>query len=306
MTDNILLVIVGPTAIGKTELSIDIARQLGTEIISCDSRQIYKELKIGTARPAKNQLAEVKHHFIASISIKDYYNASMFEFAVIDLLSELFKKNKFVVMTGGSGLYADAVCKGIDDLPAIEPEIRTNLLKRLTDEGMVSLRQELIKIDPDYCSTADIKNPKRILKALEVYYMTGQPYSKFLTKKNKSRDFRIIKIGLNRERRELYEIIDQRVDSMMQNGLLEEARSLYHTRNQNALNTVGYKELFDHFEGKHSLEKAIELIKRNSRRYAKRQLSWFARDKEIVWFHPEQKQKIWEYLNKTIVNSKIT
>jgi tRNA dimethylallyltransferase len=300
MTNRLLAVIVGPTAIGKTEISISIAKQLGTEIISCDSRQIYNEMKIGTARPAESQLKEVRHHFIASISINDYYNASMFEFAVINLLDELFKNNRLVVMTGGSGLYADAVCKGIDDLPTIEPEIRTNLLKRLKDEGVVSLRQELSRIDPDYWQTADIKNPKRILKALEVYYMTGQPYSKFLTKNTKDRDFKIIKIGLNRERKELYEIIDQRVDSMIKNGLIDEALSLYQFRNLNALNTVGYKELFDYFDEKHSLEKAIELIKRNTRRFAKRQLSWFARDKEIVWFHPEQKNEVWDYINSKL------
>lgn len=298
MSSRTLLVIVGPTAIGKTDLAIELALRLGTEIISCDSRQIFREMSIGTARPSEKQLAEVKHHFIATISIMDYYNASMFEFSVLDLLAELFKRHKIVVMTGGSGLYADAVCKGIDDLPTIEPEIRANLLKRISFEGIMSLRQELLKIDPDYCRTADIQNPKRVLKALEVFYMTGQPYSRFLTKKNKTRDFKIVKIGLNRNRKELYDIIDRRVDLMIQNGLIDEVRSLYHSRNLNALNTVGYKELFDHFDGKHSLEKAVELIKRNTRRFAKRQLSWFARDKEIVWFHPDQKQEIWDFIKK--------
>lgn len=296
--DRILLVIVGPTAIGKTNLAIDVAKQFDTEIISSDSRQIYREMEIGTARPSEIQLMEVKHHFIASISILDYYNASMFEFAVIDLLSELFREKKIVVMTGGSGLYVDAVCKGIDDLPTIEPEIRANLLKRLSFEGIMSLRQELLKIDPEYCRTADIQNPKRILKALEVYYMTNQPYSRFLTKGKKTRDFKIVKIGLNRDRKELYEIIDRRVDQMLQSGLLEEACSFHKYKELNALNTVGYKEIFNYLDGKYSLEKAIELIKRNTRRFAKRQISWFSRDKEIVWFHPDKKIEILDFINK--------
>jgi tRNA dimethylallyltransferase len=300
MTKPVLIVVVGPTAIGKTNIAIEIARRLETEILSCDSRQIFKEMQIGTARPSENQLAEVKHHFIAAISVLDYYNASMFEVAVIDLLDELFKNRKAVVMAGGSGLYVDAVCKGIDDLPTIEPEIRKNLLKRLSFEGIMSLRQELLKIDPEYCRTADIRNPKRILKALEVYYMTNQPYSRFLTKKSKTRNFKIIKIGLNKDRNELYGMIDQRVDLMMQKGLLEEARSLINYKELNALNTVGYKELFDYLDGKYSLEKAVDLIKRNTRRFAKRQISWFNRDKEIEWFHPGQTDEIWAYLNQSL------
>lgn len=298
MSSQTLLVVVGPTAIGKTDIAIEVALRLGTEIILCDSRQIYREMRIGTARPSEEKLAAVKHHFISAISIMEYYNASMFELAVLDLLADLFRKHEIVIMTGGSGLYADAVCKGIDDLPTIEPEIRENLLKRLSFEGIMSLRHELLKIDPEYCRTADIRNPKRILKALEVFYMTGQPYSQFLTKKNKTRDFKIVKIGLNRDRKELYDIIDKRVDLMLQNGLVEEARSLYDARNMNALNTVGYKELFDYFEGKYSLEKAVELIKQNTRRFAKRQISWFARDKEIAWFHPDQMQEIWDFVKK--------
>ena len=300
MKDRILFVIVGPTAIGKTDLAIQIAKKLNTEIISCDSRQIYKEMKIGTARPSEAQLKEIKHHFIGTISVVDYYNASMFEFAVLDLLNEMFREKRIVIMAGGSGLYADAVCKGIDDLPTIDPEVRENLLKRLSIEGIMSLRQELLKMDPYYCQTADIRNPKRILKALEVYYMTGQPYSRFLTKKDKTRDFKIVKIGLNRERKELYKIIDNRVDGMIQNGLIEEARSLFEFRNLNALNTVGYKELFDYLDGKLTLEEAMELIKRNTRRFAKRQLSWFTRDKEIIWFHPDQGNEIKNFIHKKL------
>ncbi len=297
---NNLLVIVGPTAIGKTCLAIEVAKNIGTEIISCDSRQVYKELNIGVARPSEDQLKLVKHHFIASQSVFDYYNASMFEFAALDLLKELFQKYKTVIMVGGSGLYVDAVCKGIDDLPTIEPEIRENILKRYRNEGIESLRQELIKIDPVYCRAADIRNPKRIFKALEVFYMTGKPYSDFLTKTNKKRDFNIIKIGLNCDRRELYKIIDRRVDEMMKNGLLEEVRGLQNARHLNALNTVGYKEIFDYLDGNIPLEKAVELIKRNTRRYAKRQITWFAKDKEIKWFEPGQTHEIWEHLKRVL------
>jgi tRNA dimethylallyltransferase len=293
---NTLLVIVGPTGTGKTELSIEIAQMLGTEIISCDSRQVYRELHIGTARPSEQQLTTVKHHFVATHSVFDYFNASMFESGVLELLASLFKKYKIVIMVGGSGLYVDAVCKGIDDLPTIDEEIRNNLLQRKKAEGIESLRQELLRIDPEYCRTADIHNPKRILKALEVYYMTGKSYSVFLTSPHKERNFNIVKIGLSRERKELYDMIDQRVDKMIANGLVDEAKSVYHARHLNALNTVGYREFFDYFGGNISLEKAIDLIKRNSRRYAKRQLSWFARDKEIVWFHPLDRTSIFNHI----------
>jgi tRNA dimethylallyltransferase len=296
LKENTLIVLLGPTGVGKTDLGIEIAQKLKTEIISCDSRQIYRELKIGTARPTEQQLSTVKHYCIATHSIFDYYNASMFEFEVLDLLPVLFKTHKTVLMVGGSGLYVDAVCNGIDDLPTIDPEIRNALLKRFHDEGVESLRLELSKIDPDYYKSADIKNPKRVLKALEVYLMTGKPYSSFLTYSKKERDFNILKIGLTRNREELYQVIDQRVDKMMLEGLEEEAKSVYHAEHLNALNTVGYKELFDYFDNTITKEKAIELIKRNSRRYAKRQLSWFARDKEIKWFYPEEKDLIFELI----------
>jgi tRNA dimethylallyltransferase len=300
MSENTLIVILGPTATGKTDLAIEIAHRLVTEIISSDSRQIYKEIRIGTSRPSEKQLSLVKHHFIASHSIYDYYNASMFEFEVIDLLHGLFKKHKNVVMTGGSGLYIEAVCNGIDDLPAVEPEIRTKLLNRLKTEGINKLQQELLQIDPFYFKTADIENPKRILKALEVFYMTGKPYSQFLTKPKKDRNFRIIKIGLSINRQDLYKVIDNRVDMMIKNGLEGEARSVSHARHLNALNTVGYKEFFEYFDGKISYEKAVELIKRNSRHYAKRQITWFSGDKDITWFHPAKRELIWEYLNKIL------
>jgi tRNA dimethylallyltransferase len=296
MTDKTLVVIVGPTAIGKTDLAIDIAKKLNTEIISCDSRQIYKEMRIGTARPSEEQLLQVKHHFIATQSIYDYYNASMFEFAVLDLLSGLFKTKQTAVMVGGSGMYVDAVCNGIDDLPTIDQEIRQNILERFKNEGIANLRQELLKVDPEYCATADIRNPKRIFKALEVFYMTGKPYSGFLTKEKRRRDFNIVKIGLNRDRQELYDIIDKRVDLMVAEGLVDEAKNLLLAKNLNALNTVGYKEIFDYFDGQSTLEEATILIKRNTRRFAKRQLTWFNRDKEINWFHPEQKEQIIDFI----------
>jgi len=294
-----LIVIIGPTGIGKTDLSIEIAQKLNTEIISCDSRQIYKELKVGTAVPSDVQLNKVKHHFIGNKSIHDYYNASMFEVEVLELLEKLFLKFDNVIMTGGSGLYIDAVCNGIDDLPTIEQELRTDLMQRLNTEGIESLRMQLKMLDPDYYKQADIRNPKRILKALEVTLQTGKPYSTFLTKSKRTRDFKITKIGLQRERDELYERINLRVDQMINDGLIEEAKMFYKDKHLNSLNTVGYKELFDCFDGSISLEKAIELIKRNSRHYAKRQISWFGRDKEINWFHPDNTNEIIEFIRST-------
>ncbi|HAN18658.1 MAG: tRNA (adenosine(37)-N6)-dimethylallyltransferase MiaA [Bacteroidetes bacterium GWC2_33_15] len=291
-----LIVIIGPTGIGKTDLSIEIAQELNTEIISCDSRQIYKELKIGTAVPTNIQLNKVKHHFIGNKSIYDYYNASMFEVEVLELLDKLFLKNETVIMTGGSGLYIDAVCKGIDDLPTIDQELRAELINRLNKEGIESLRMHLKMLDPDYYKEADIRNPKRILKALEVTLQTGKPYSTFLTKPRRTRDFKIVKIGLQRNRNELYERINLRVDQMIDDGLIDEARIFYKDRLLNSLNTVGYKELFDYFDGSSTLEKAIELIKQNSRHYAKRQISWFGRDKEIAWFHSDRKNEILEFI----------
>ena len=293
-----LIAIIGPTGIGKTDLSIHIAQKLSTEIISCDSRQVYKELKIGTAVPSESQLQKVTHHFIGHKSIHDYYNASMFENEALEILEILFRKYNHVIMTGGSGLYINAVCNGIDDLPNADQELRNELLQRLQIEGVESLRMQLKLIDPDYYRQADTRNPKRILKALEVSLQTGKPYSSFLTNSKKDRSFKIIKIGLQRDRDELYDRINQRVDQMISEGLLVEAKAFYPYKNLNSLNTVGYRELFEYFEGNISLEKAIELIKRNSRHYAKRQISWFGRDKEIHWFHPDDEEKIIEFINK--------
>lgn len=299
---NVLLVIVGPTAVGKTELCLDLAQHYSTEIISSDSRQVYKELKIGTAAPTSLQLNRVKHHFIGTQSIHDYYNASMFENDVLELLSELFTSKPVVIMTGGSGLYVNAVCEGIDDLPTIDPGIRQNLIEKHETEGIESLRVMLKRLDPDYYEKADLKNPKRILKGLEVSLMTGKPYSSFLNNEKKKRYFQIIKAGLNIERNLLYERINQRVDEMIENGLVEEAKENFRYKNLNSLNTLGYKELFAYFEGKYDLERAIELIKRNTRHYARRQISWFNRDKEIVWFSPSEREKIIEHVEQQMQN----
>jgi tRNA dimethylallyltransferase len=292
-----LVVILGPTGIGKTDLSIDIAKKFNTEIISSDSRQVYKELKIGTAVPTDDQLKKVKHHFIGNISIYDYYNASMFEEEVLETLKDLFVNLDYVVMTGGSGMYINAVCDGIDYLPTIDQKLRDDLIKKHQEEGIESIRLQLKMLDPVSYTKIDLKNPKRMLKALEVTIQTGKPYSSFLKDTKKKRDFNIIKIGLHRDRDELYERINIRVDQMVEEGLIEEVKRFYKDRHLNSLNTVGYKELFDCFDGNITQEKAIELIKRNSRHYAKRQISWFSRDKEIVWFHPEKEENIIEFIN---------
>lgn len=291
-----LIVISGPTGIGKTDLSIDIALEFNTEIISSDSRQVYKELKIGTAVPSDDQLKKVKHHLIGHKSVYDYYNASMFEVEVLELLNNLFVDHNEVIMTGGSGMYINAVCNGIDELPDIDMEIRNDLIEKHKKEGIESLRMQLKMLDPESYQKIDLKNAKRILKALEVSLQTGKPYSSFLLGNKKERDFEIIKIGLQRDRAELYERINIRVDQMVEEGLVDEAQQFYKDRNLNSLNTVGYKELFEHFDGTITLEKAIELIKRNSRHYAKRQISWFARDKEIVWFNPENFNEIINFI----------
>ena len=293
-TKRKLIVLIGPTGIGKTDLSIRIAQHFGAEIISSDSRQVYKELSIGTAVPSEQELAAVKHHLIQTKSIYDYYNASMFEFEVLDLLQKMYQTNEYAMLVGGSGMYVDAVCRGIDDLPTIDTELRNDLLRRLDDEGIESLRFELQRIDPEYYAIADVNNSKRILKALEVFYMTGKKYSSFRVSEIKKRPFEIIKIGLTMDREKLYERINLRVDQMMEAGLLKEAALYHKDKKLNSLNTVGYKELFAYMDGDIPLEEAVRLIKRNSRRYAKRQWSWFRRDKEINWFEPSQEKEIME------------
>lgn len=287
-----LVVILGPTGIGKTELSIEIAKILDTEIISADSRQIYGELSIGTAAPNFQQLHTVKHHLVQEISIHNYFNVSHFEQMAIKRLNNIFEKHDNAVMAGGSMMYIDVVCKGIDDIPDIDIDTRNQIWERYEKEGLEPLRFELKKIDPDYYEIADLKNPKRIIHALEIYYMTGKPYTSFLTRQKRTRDFNIIKIGLNTDRTILYNNINRRVDKMVEAGLIDEAKGLYPYRHLNSLNTVGYRELFNHFDGSITLDEAIEQIKANSRKYARKQLSWFRRDKEIHWFEPSQKDDI--------------
>jgi tRNA dimethylallyltransferase len=297
---NFLLVLLGPTGVGKTDISIDIAIQFGSEIISCDSRQFYREMAIGTAAPDENQLEKIKHHFIRFLSVKEYYSASLFERDVLILLTELFRKKRIVLMAGGSGMYIDAVCKSIDDIPDVDPAIREKYSGIYLKEGLESLRVSLKLLDPDYYKKVDLRNYKRIIRALEICETTGRPYSSYLKKEKIERDFKIIKIGLERPREELYERINMRVDRMISQGLEEEARALIEHKNLNALNTVGYKEFFDFFEGKISKEKTIELIKRNSRRYAKRQMTWWGKDKDIRWFHPDRKEEIIDFLESKI------
>lgn len=283
MKDKKLIILLGPTGVGKTEFSLQMAEKLNTEIISCDSRQMYREMKIGTAAPSEDELKRVTHHFIGNLSIHDYYSCGKFEMDALKKCEELFKKHDTIIMTGGSMLYIDAVCKGIDDIPNIDKDLRKSLLERYKNEGIDSIRQELKLLDPDYYKIVDLQNHKRIIHALEVCLQAGKPYSSFRSESVKKRPFTIEKIGLNRPREILYERINKRVDIMMENGLLEEAKGLYPYKELNALNTVGYKELFNYFDGEWSLEFAIQMIKQNSRRYAKKQLTWFNRDSEIQW-----------------------
>jgi len=283
MKEKKLIILLGPTGVGKTELSLQMAEELGTEIISCDSRQMYREMKIGTAAPTEEELKRVPHHFIGHLSIHDYYSCGRFEIDALAKCNELFQSHDTVIMTGGSMLYIDAVCKGIDDIPNIDEELRQSLLERYQNEGIENIRQELKILDPDYYKIVDLQNHKRIIHALEVCIQSGKPYSSFRSESVKKRPFTIEKIGLNRPREVLYDRINKRVDTMMENGLLEEAKSLYPFKGLNALNTVGYKELFNYFDGIWTLDFAIQMIKQNSRRYAKKQLTWFNRDSEITW-----------------------
>ena len=295
-----LIVLNGPTGIGKTKTGIQIAKHFKTEIVSADSRQIYKEMTIGTAVPDFEELNAVKHHFIQTHSIHEVYNASRYENEALDVIDSVLKTNNLVLFVGGSMLYIDAVCRGIDIMPDADAEIRKMLKDKLEKEGLESLRFQLKKIDPGYYNSVDLKNPNRIIHALEISIQTGKPYSSFRSNPNKTRSFSIIKIGLNCDRKKLHNRINSRVDQMIDAGLENEARNLHHLKHLNALNTVGYRELFAYFDGKTTLEKAIELIKRNSRRYARKQLTWFRSDNEINWFEPEQSNEIISFLKNQI------
>ena len=295
-----LIILCGPTGIGKTKVAIEVAKNLGCEIISADSRQVFKEMQIGTAVPSPTELDTIRHHFIHSHSIHQYYNASMYEEEIIAFLTRYFEHNNKVLLVGGSGLYIDAVCKGIDELPAILPDIREKWKKLFDEKGLEFIQGKVEEIDPDYYNVVDKNNPKRLLKAIEVHEMTGKPYSSFLSKPKKERSFLPCKIGLNTDREKLYEKINQRVDAMMKAGLLEEARQLHPFKQLTPLKTVGYKELFAHLEGQLTLEEAVEQIKNHSRAYARRQLTWFRHDKEIEWFEPEDINQIISFIETKI------
>ncbi len=300
---NTLIIITGPTGIGKTDLSIDLAGYYCSEIISADSRQFYREMRIGTSVPTDEQLSKVKHHFIRFISITQYYSASIYERDVLDLLPSLFKKNPIVFMVGGSGLYIDAVCRGFDNIPDVDPAIREKYMKIFNDEGIEKLRLALKILDPEYYRIVDLRNHRRIIRALEICESTGRSYSSFLKKEKRPREFRIIKTGLELPREELYSRINKRVDRMIEEGLIEEARNLIGYRNLPALNTLGYKELFAFFDGKITFDTAVNLIKRNSRRYARKQISWWLRDNEIKWFNPAEKDELLKYIDNEIKKS---
>ena len=299
--NNYLITIVGPTAIGKTSLSIEIANYFNTEIISSDSRQFYREMTIGTAVPSEDELNQVPHHFIQNLSIHDPYSVGQFEKDAITKLNKLFKKHNVVVMVGGSGLYVDAVLKGLDKFPDVDPKIRKDLKSKLAENGIDFLQEQLKRLDLETFQKIDIENHQRVIRALEICIGTGKPFSSFLTAKNTSRNFIPIKIGLKAERSIIYDRINKRVDIMMEQGLLNEAKKLIKYKNLNALQTVGYKELFLYIENKISFETAIEEIKKNTRRFAKRQLTWLRKDEEIIWFnHNEDRNKIIEYINEKI------
>lgn len=306
----LLIIILGPTAVGKTDLTLSIAEKLKCPILNCDSRQIYKGMEIGTASPTQEQLERVKHYFVGKLELDEYYSAAKYEEEVLSLTSELFKFHDTLMLSGGSMMYIDAVCNGIDDIPTVNEDVRSSLKQRYQEEGIDKMLAELKLIDPLHYDTVDHKNWKRIIHALEIFYTTGKPYSSFLTRKTLRnidkktnttyRPFRILKIGLERPREELFERINSRVDAMINSGLLHEAMTLYKHRNKNALNTVGYKEMFNVLDGTWELPMAIERIKKNTRVYAKKQLTWFKHDNEIKWFHPDDIEEIHKYIEENL------
>jgi len=296
--DKYLIVVAGPTAIGKSDLSVSLAKTFDCEIISADSRQFFKEMSIGTAKPTISEMQGVPHHFVDQLSIETPYNVGQFEREVLMTLDGLFKKKSVAIMVGGSGLYINAVLYGMDDLPASAPAVRAHLEAKYKEFGLSWLQEKLQSLDPEYYATAEINNTNRILRAIEVSMVSGIPYSQLRTQKKAQRDFKVIFIALNSDRENLYERINQRVDAMMKKGLLNEVRNLLPHKNNNALNTVGYKELFDYFQGNSTIENAVAMIKQNSRRYAKRQLTWFKKNQEAKWFEPEQKNAIVDYINE--------
>lgn len=297
---NTLVVVLGPTGVGKTELCLQIAEHLQVPIINADSRQIFQELPIGTAAPTQEQQRRVKHYFVGNHHLEDYYSASLYEADVLSLLPRLFATRHTSLLTGGSMMYIDAVCKGIDDIPTIDDGTREWMKKRLAQEGLPRLVEELKVLDPEHYQIVDKNNPRRVVHALEICHMTGKTYTSFRTNSTKERPFKIVKIGLNRHREQLYERINQRVLLMMENGMEEEARNVYPKRGLNSLNTVGYKELFDYFDGNIPREEAIRQIQSNTRRYMRKQLTWFKKDGDIAWFHPDNIEEIINYIDKYV------
>lgn len=295
-----LLVLLGPTGVGKTNISMRLAGEFACPIVSSDSRQFYRELKIGTAAPTEDQLAQVKHYFIGTHSIFDLYSAGQYELDAMELLSDLFQKHSVVMLVGGSMMYIDSICNGIDDIPTVDAETRKYWQDVYAEKGLEYIQEELKRLDPKHYAEVDLQNYKRVLHALEICSITGKPFSDIRTGKKKERPFNIVKIGLNREREELYARINLRVDEMMAEGLLEEAGQFYEQRHLNTLNTVGYKEIYEYMSGNWTLDFAVNMIKQDSRRYAKKQLSWFNRDKEIAWFHPDQEEEIIEFVKSKI------
>lgn len=311
---NTLVVITGPTAVGKTDLCMKLAESLSIPIINADSRQLYHDLKIGTAAPTEQQLQQVRHYFVGTLGLDDYYSASMYEQQVMELLPTLFAESRYALMSGGSMMYIDAVCNGIDDIPTVDDHTRLTMKQRLANEGLEALCEELRRLDPEHYELVDRKNPRRVVHALEICHATGRTYTSFRLNQRKSRPFRIVKIGLNRPRTEIYDRINRRVDQMMADGFLEEARHLYQLyklktvgdssplllegqgETPNSLNTVGYKELFAYFDGVWPLDEAVERIKGNTRRYARKQLTWFKRDPEVRWFSPDAINEIIDYV----------
>lgn len=296
-----LITLQGPTGVGKTELSLRLAEFFDTCILNADSRQVYRDIPIGTAAPTEAEKQRVPHHFVGMLALDDYYSAAQYESDVLQLLNdEVFPQKDVAILSGGSMMYIDAVCKGIDDIPTIDAETREMMRERYEREGLEPLAEELRLLDPDYYAECDIRNPKRVVHALEICYMTGRTYTSFRVRRKAHRPFRIIKVGLQREREELYARINRRVDSMMQDGWLDEARRVLPFRHCNSLNTVGYKELFKYLDGEWELDFALEKIRRNTRVYSRKQMTWFRRDEEVRWFHPEDENGILDYLQAVL------
>lgn len=300
---NNLVVLIGPTAVGKTATSLAVAQHLACPIISADSRQMYRGLEIGTAAPTPEELTRQKHYFVGQLTPGDYYSAAKYEQQVLQLLEKEFVHHPTMLLSGGSMMYIDAVCKGIDDIPTVDEETRSLIKEKFENEGLEQLCSELRLLDPTYYNEADIKNPKRVMHALEICYMTGKPYSSFRSGEKRKRPFNIIKIGLQREREELYSRISERVDKMIADGLMDEAKNFYHLKEHNSLNTVGYKELFKVIDGEWDLPFAIEKIKQNTRIYSRKQMTWYRRDTEVTWFHPDDIQEIINFIDSRTANT---